>query len=59
MRKRFQHQAMLLSKNMPPNNDIDPEECSEFDLVLLKKGVMQIEVLKGMINLDSKGINIR
>lgn len=59
MRKRFQHQAMLLSKNIPPNNEIEPEECSEFELLLLKKGVMQIEALKGMISLGSKGINIR
>ena len=59
MQKRFKHQAMLVSKNIPPHNDIDPEECSEYELLMLKKGVAQIETLKGKISYDFKGTNIR
>jgi PAS domain S-box-containing protein len=56
MNKRFQHQAQLISKNITPNNDIEPEECSESDLLIFKKGVTQIEMLKEKISIDFKGI---
>lgn len=59
MQKRFKHQAMLISQDHPLHNDIDPEECSEYEILMLKKGVAQIEDLKGKISYDFKGIHMR
>lgn len=59
MRKRFRHQAQLVSEHLPPNNEVDPADCSESELLLLKKGVAQIESIKGRMSLDFKGMSNR
>ncbi len=56
MRIRFRHQAKLISENLSPNNEIDPAECTESDLMMLKRGVGQIDSFKAAISLGFKGV---
>ena len=56
MRKRFRHQARLISDHLPPSNDVDPADCSELESVMLRRGLALIESIKGKISLDFKGM---
>ncbi|MBN2200701.1 cache domain-containing protein [bacterium] len=56
MRKRFQHQARQLSERIPPDNEVDPAECSEMELMILKRAFEQIGRIREKISLDFKGV---
>ncbi len=55
MQKRFEHQSTLYSLNQAIDNQINPLELSEFDLVLFKRSLSVIEDLQNKIRLDFKG----
>jgi PAS domain S-box-containing protein len=59
MRKRFQHQAALLSRNLAPDNEIDPAECTELELLMVRRAVTQIEAFKETISYDFRGVSGR
>ena len=59
MRKRFQHQAELVSEHLPANNEVDPADCSESDLLMFKRAVSQIDGVKERISFDFKGLSNR
>ena len=55
MQIRFKHQAIQISKNMNPNNLIDPRTLSDIDIMIIKKSVSIIEDFKNKVRLDFKG----
>ncbi len=59
LRKRLLHQHRLMARGLPPNNEVDPDECSEYDLLIFRKGVTQIDALREKISHDVKGVIVR
>jgi CBS domain-containing protein len=59
MRKRYQHQAILLREQRPPNNDVDPATCSEIDLLVLKRAVTQVAGFRERLSLTFRGMSSR
>jgi signal-transduction protein with cAMP-binding, CBS, and nucleotidyltransferase domain len=59
MRMRFQHQATVMADQLPPGNEIDPADCTDVEILMLRKAVEQIEALREKISLDFKGMSSR
>lgn len=55
MQKRFEHQSGLYAGNQLIDNQINPQEFSDVDLVLFKKSLSIIEEMQNKIKLEFKG----
>jgi len=55
MQKRFEHQSNYLVNNIPANNQINPSEFSDVDIVLFKKSLAVIEEIQNKLKLDFRG----
>lgn len=58
MLKRLEHQSVLLSVNQKVDNQLNPLEFSELDLVIFKKSLQVIEELQNKVRMDFKGSTI-
>jgi PAS domain S-box-containing protein len=59
MRMRFRHQAALLKEQRAPHNDVDPAECSEIELLVVRKAVAHIGAFRERLSLDFRGTSLR
>lgn len=55
MFKRLEHQSTLLARNQNADNQINPLEFSDVDIVLFKKSLSVIEEMQNKLKLDFKG----
>lgn len=55
MQKRFEHQSNMLTGNLKIDNQINPQEFSDVDIVLFKKSLAVIEEMQNKLSLDFKG----
>lgn len=55
MQKRFEHQANLISRNQSVDNNINPAEFSDLDIVLFKKSLSVVEDLQNKLKIEFKG----
>jgi signal-transduction protein with cAMP-binding, CBS, and nucleotidyltransferase domain len=55
MHKRFEHQSGLFAGDRMIDNQINPQEFSDVDMVLFKKSLSVIEEVQNKLKLEFKG----
>ncbi len=56
---RFRNQRAMIADGRSPMNDVDPADCSDVELTMLKKSIAHVEVVREKVSHDFRGIGTR